>query len=102
MLFDTETREAALVSLAIPFRVKGTLANPTAAPDPMAVIGAATKIFGGFSGSGGSSASSGNDAISSVLGGFLGGKKKKKKSAPAPQPQPAAAQVDVCAKLGVI
>jgi uncharacterized protein involved in outer membrane biogenesis len=100
LLFDTETREAALVSLAIPFRVKGTLANPTAAPDPMAVIGAATKIFGGFSGSGGSSASSGNDAISSVLGGFLGGKKKK--SAPAPQPQPTATQVDVCAKLGVI
>ena len=98
LLFDIETREAALVSLAIPFRVKGTLANPTAAPDPMAMVGAATKIFGSFSGS---ESSSGADQISNLMGGLFG-KKKKKKSAPQPQPQQSAGPVDVCAKLGVI
>ncbi len=98
LLFDIETREAALVSLAIPFRVKGTLANPTAAPVPMAMVGAATKIFGSFSGS---ESSSGADQISNLMGGLFG-KKKKKKSAPQPQPQQSAGPVDVCAKLGVI
>jgi len=91
LLFDTNTREAALVSLAIPFRVKGTLANPKAALDPMATVDAAAKLFGSFSGDSG-----GDDAISGLLGGFFGSKKKKE-----PEPQQPEEVVDICTQLGV-
>jgi uncharacterized protein involved in outer membrane biogenesis len=99
LLFDIKTTEAALVSLAIPFRVKGTLANPTAAPDPMATVNAATQLFGSFSGSGDGSSSGSSDQISGLMSGFMGGKKNKQ--APAPQPETVVADIDVCAKLGV-
>jgi hypothetical protein len=46
MQFDTKSREAALVSLAIPFNVGGTLKNPTIAPDPAGAAMAAAKIAG--------------------------------------------------------
>ncbi|MEX0760237.1 MAG: AsmA family protein, partial [Tistlia sp.] len=39
--FDTRTREAALVSLAVPFVVTGTLADPRPAPD---VLGSAMQV----------------------------------------------------------
>lgn len=41
LLFDTQTSQASLASLAIPFRVGGTLKNPKASPD---VAGAATAL----------------------------------------------------------
>jgi uncharacterized protein involved in outer membrane biogenesis len=46
LAFDTETRQAALVSLAIPFRVTGTLAKPSVAPDPMGTAMSAAKVVG--------------------------------------------------------
>ncbi|MFN3230886.1 MAG: AsmA family protein [Alphaproteobacteria bacterium] len=52
--FDTKTRETALVSLAVPFRVEGTLASPTAYPDPLGsvdsvvgVVDSVGSLFGG-------------------------------------------------------
>lgn len=50
MQFDTETREAALVSLAIPFNVTGTLKEPNVAPDPAGAAMAAAKLAGGVAG----------------------------------------------------
>ncbi len=101
LIFDTKTREAALVSLAVPFRVRGTLANPNASPDPRATVKAIAKIFDGLSGNkkdGGKTST--KDKISGLVGGIFGGKKK---SSPAPQPAPAepAEPVDVCVSLGV-
>jgi uncharacterized protein involved in outer membrane biogenesis len=36
--FDTETREVSLASLGIPFYVRGTLADPSAVPDPVGAV----------------------------------------------------------------
>ncbi len=38
--FDTETREASLASLAVPFRVTGHLKDPQVAPDPLGAVAA--------------------------------------------------------------
>jgi hypothetical protein len=38
LTFDTGTRVPALVSLAIPFKVQGTLANPRVIPDPVGAL----------------------------------------------------------------
>ncbi|WP_026988658.1 AsmA family protein [Fodinicurvata fenggangensis] len=46
MNFDTKTRQTALVSLAIPFNVRGTLKNPSFSPDPAGTVEAAAKLFG--------------------------------------------------------
>lgn len=46
MNFDTKTRQTALVSLAIPFNVRGTLKNPSFSPDPSGTVEAAAKLFG--------------------------------------------------------
>lgn len=46
MNFDTSTRETALVSLAVPFNVRGTLKNPSFSPDPAGTVAAAAKLFG--------------------------------------------------------
>ncbi|SMF43161.1 hypothetical protein SAMN06265365_103277 [Tistlia consotensis] len=47
--FDTRTREAALVSLAIPFVVRGTLADPKPAPDALGAAMKASEFVGGGS-----------------------------------------------------
>lgn len=44
--FDTATRQAALVSLAIPFNVTGTMKNPQVAPDPLGAAKAAASLAG--------------------------------------------------------
>ena len=46
LAFDTQTRQAALVSLAVPFRVTGTLAEPSVTPDPMGTALSAAKAVG--------------------------------------------------------
>ena len=50
LYFDTKTREAALVSLAIPFQMKGTMKNPQVVPDPSGalkgVLGAGSNLEG--------------------------------------------------------
>lgn len=50
LYFDTKTREAALVSLAIPFQMKGTMKDPQVVPDPSGalkgVLGAGTNLEG--------------------------------------------------------
>lgn len=46
MQFDTSSRQTALVSLAIPFNVGGTLKNPSVTPDPAGAALAAAKIAG--------------------------------------------------------
>lgn len=47
--FDTRTREAALVSLAVPFVVTGTLADPQPAPDALGVAMKAAEFLQGGS-----------------------------------------------------
>jgi len=44
--FDTATRQTALVSLAVPFNVTGTLKDPTVAPDPLGTAAAAAVLAG--------------------------------------------------------
>lgn len=50
LYFDTKTREAALVSLAIPFQMTGTMKNPQVSPDPSGalkgVLGATSNLEG--------------------------------------------------------
>ena len=46
--FDTSTRQSALVSLAVPFRIKGTLAEPNAYPDPLGSAKGAAKLARGI------------------------------------------------------
>jgi hypothetical protein len=76
MQFDTKSRETALVSLAIPFNVGGTLKNPSVAPDPAGAAMAAAKIagtavnpvaaLGVLMGSGGGAAANGGNACVAV------------------------------------
>lgn len=65
LYFDTKTRQAALVSLAIPFQMKGTMKDPNVVPDPSGalkgVLGAGTNLEGTLG------------QISSLGGGLLGG-----------------------------
>jgi len=44
--FDTSSRVAALVSLAVPFNVRGTLKNPSFAPDPLGTAQRAAELAG--------------------------------------------------------
>src|SRR5690606_34891027 len=44
--FDTSSRVPALVSLAIPFNVRGTLKNPQFAPDPLGTAQRAAELIG--------------------------------------------------------
>ncbi|MET4806282.1 AsmA family protein [Limibacillus sp. MBR-115] len=46
LLFDTQTSQASLASLAIPFRVGGTLKNPKASPDVAGAAAALAKAAG--------------------------------------------------------
>ncbi|MEX2648283.1 MAG: AsmA family protein [Alphaproteobacteria bacterium] len=46
MHMDTSSRQAALVSLAVPFNVTGTLKNPQVTPDPLGAAAAAAKLAG--------------------------------------------------------
>lgn len=50
LYFDTKTRETALVSLAIPFQMKGTMKDPQVVPDPSGalkgVLGAGSNLEG--------------------------------------------------------
>lgn len=98
LLFDIHTRDTALVSLAVPFRIKGTLADPSASPDPLATAKAAAglargvgDLLGGGGGDGGGGLlGRGEDALGGLLGGggnplggLLGGGKKEEEPAPA-------------------
>jgi hypothetical protein len=74
LMFDTRTRQTALVSLAVPFRVEGTLKDPKAYPDPLGTAqGAARaaktfgKLFGGKSG-----ADTQDEGIVDKIGGLFG------------------------------
>jgi len=46
LAFDTESKSVSLVSLAVPFNVTGTLAQPTASPDAVGVAKGAAKVAG--------------------------------------------------------
>lgn len=46
MRMDTSSRQTALVSLAVPFNVTGTLKHPQVAPDPLGAAAAAAKLAG--------------------------------------------------------
>lgn len=97
LLFDTRTRQTALASLAVPFRVEGTLKNPKAYPDPMGTAMAATraaktfgKLFGGKSGSGGDT----GGGLMGKIGGFFG---KLTGKQPETETQPLESSGDACA-----
>jgi hypothetical protein len=74
LTFDTATRVPALVSLAIPFKVQGTLKDPNVVPDPAGAlkglagaagsIGNPLEVLGGIGGDGG---------VEGALSGILGG-----------------------------
>jgi hypothetical protein len=72
LYFDTKTREAALVSLAIPFQMKGTMKNPEVIPDPSGalkgVLGAGSNLEGTLG------------QISGLGGGLLGGSQQSESS----------------------
>jgi uncharacterized protein involved in outer membrane biogenesis len=44
--FDTSSRQTALVSLAVPFNVTGTMKSPQVAPDPLGTAAAAASLAG--------------------------------------------------------
>ena len=46
LAFDTETREASIASLAVPFNVTGTLKSPSVAPDPLGTALGVAKTAG--------------------------------------------------------
>jgi hypothetical protein len=96
MMFDTRTRQTALASLAVPFRVKGTLKNPKAYPDPLGTAqGAARaaktfgKLFGGKSGT-----ETQDEGIVDKIGGLFGKLTGQQDTAPQ---ESAAADGDACA-----
>ncbi len=68
LAFDTSSRVPALVSLAIPFKVQGTLKNPRVIPDPAGalagIVGAAAAIDNPLAVLGGLTDAAGGDAAS--------------------------------------
>jgi uncharacterized protein involved in outer membrane biogenesis len=46
LAFDTESKSVSLVSLAVPFNITGTLAQPTASPDAAGLATGAAKVAG--------------------------------------------------------
>lgn len=99
LAFDTQTREAALVSLAVPFRITGTLASPSAKPDAAAavkgVLGAAKAL--GIGGGETQQAEKPKSKVKSLFGGLA----KKYTGQPeqtAPEPAPAPVAKDSCAE----
>lgn len=75
MNFDTSTRKTALVSLAVPFNVRGTLKDPSFSPDPAGTVEAAAKLFGSDKNPG--------EVLGSILsGGGSGGQAEEEESNP--------------------
>ena len=46
LAFDTESKSVSLVSLAVPFNITGTLAQPTASPDAAGLAKGVAKVAG--------------------------------------------------------
>ncbi len=96
--FDTKTREAALVSLAVPFRVEGTLASPNAYPDPLGSVQGVASAVDSVSGLFGGNKDGGDGKKKGGLGGFgklldkVTGNDQKNEAASAPsEPEDACA-----------